>query len=234
MTDSPRDYAYYLFDVGGTLITFDEGRRAEKYVERAGTIGKTISTAEARQVLERLNHELPERSKDIALSLLPVAEQRQFWLKFWAEGFRLMGVPEPNATQFSAELLDSANEREFQAVFPDTVPALEQLRARGKRLGIISNFSPNCEGLLRELGIADYFDFFVVSGIVGIEKPDPRIFELAIQQAGRDVSKLVYIGDSIYHDIAGARGVGMDAVLIDRARRHLDFTGPRLRDLREL
>lgn len=228
------DYATYLFDVGGTLITFDEWRRAQAYARRAALAGVEVSDRDVFQVLERLNYELPERTRGITLSLLPAREQRAFWVDYWAEGFRRIGVADEPAVRFARELLDPVNGGNFQQVFADTVPALEQLQARGKRLGIISNFSPNCEALLRELGLAHYFDFFIVSGILGIEKPDPLIFQAAVEAAGRDVSQLVYIGDSVFHDVEGAKNAGMDAILVDRANRLPEFSGARVRDLREL
>jgi putative hydrolase of the HAD superfamily len=223
-----------LFDVGGTLITFDEWRRARHYTARAASVGVNASADDVFKILETLNYELPERSKHLKLSLLPAREQRAFWMDFWAEGFRQIGVSEEDAQRFVAELLDSVNGGNFQKVFDDVVPALEQLQTRGKRLGIISNFSPNCESLLRTLGIARFFDFFIVSGIIGIEKPDPEIFRAAIHAARQPVTELVYIGDSIFHDVEGARNAGMDGILIDRADRFPNFQGTRIRDLREL
>ncbi len=229
-----KEYSTYLFDVGGTLITFDEWRRAQHYAERAARVGVHASPDDVFKILETLNYELPERSKHLKLSLLPAREQRAFWLDFWAEGFRQIGVREEDARGFVAELLDTVNGGNFQKVFEDVAPSLEQLQARGKRLGIISNFSPNCQTLLQALGIAHFFDFFIVSGILGIEKPDPEIFYAAIRAAQQPVEKLVYIGDSIYHDVEGARGAGMDGILIDRADRFPNFTGTRIKDLREL
>lgn len=228
------DYSTCIFDVGGTLITFDEWRRAQEYTRRAGSVGVTVAEQEALRVLETLNRELPDRSRHLQLSLIPVPEQRAFWVDFWAEGFRQIGVGETDAVRFADELLDPVHGGDFQQVFDDVVPALDSLQARGKRLGIISNFSPNCESLLTHLGLAHYFDFFIVSGILGIEKPDPRIFQAAITAAGQDVSELVYVGDSVFHDVDGAHAVGMDAILIDRADRFPDFPSARVRDLREL
>lgn len=229
-----RDYATYLFDVGGTLITMDEWRRAQEYAKRAGLVGVQVEPQAVMEVFARNNLELLKRMETVQLSLLSPREQREFWVDFWGQSFRELGVGDDDAQKFARELLDAVNGGDFQKVFEDVVPALEQLRARGKHLGIISNFSPNCEPLLKSLGLAQYFDFFIVSGILGIEKPDPRIFEQAIQASGRDVSELVYVGDSIFHDVEGAHGVGMDAVLIDRANRFPDFSGARVRDLREL
>jgi len=232
--DMRHDYSTYLFDVGGTLITFDEERRAEAYAKRAGQVGVRVSAQEVLQVFEKHNRALLERMKQVQLSLLPASEQRAFWVDFWGDSFRELGVQNEDAQRFAAELLDGVNGGDFQQVYADVVPALDALQARGKRLGIISNFSPNCEALLKRLGLAHYFDFFIVSGIIGMEKPDPRIFQAAIQASGKAVLELVYIGDSVFHDVEGARGVGMDAILIDRAHRFPEFKNARVRDLREL
>lgn len=229
-----KEYSTYLFDVGGTLIKFDEERRAAAYAERAASVGIDVSVQAIARVLRALDHELPERTRDVPLSLRAVETQRAFWLDFWAEGFRQIGVGDADARTFAGELLDPVHGGNYQMVFPDTIPALERLRARGKRLGIISNFSPNCQSLLDELGLAQYFDFFIVSGILGVEKPDPRIFDAAIQAAGKTVTELVYIGDSVFHDVQGAGTVGMDAILIDRANKYPAENIVRVRDLREL
>ncbi len=227
-------YSTYLFDVGGTLIKFDETRRAAAYAERAGRVGISVAPAQVLAVLEALDQEIPDRMKNFQLSLLSPTEQRVFWTDFWAEGFRRLGLGETEAVRFADELLDSVNGGNFQAVFDDVVPTLDGLRALGKQMGVISNFSENCETLLGSLGLAAYFDFFIVSGILGIEKPDPRIFQAAIEASGNDISELVYIGDSVYHDIEGARAVGMDAILVDRANRYANLDIVRVRDLREL
>lgn len=232
------EYSTYLFDVGGTLITFNDWLRAQAYANYAARANVHASAQEVHQTLETLNHELNDRLKGIPLSLLPPAEQRAFWVDFWAEGFRRIGVGDQHAQEFAGELLDPVNGGNFQHVFDDVIPALESLRARGKRLGIISNFSPNCEPLLKQLELAPYFDFFIVSGILGIEKPDPRIFRAAVDASGKAIAELVYVGDSIFHDVEGARGAGMEAILIDRDNRfpnfEHEFGGRRVRDLREL
>jgi HAD superfamily hydrolase (TIGR01549 family) len=227
-------FAVFAFDVGGTLITFDSERRTEAYIARAAQCGVEVSFDRAQAVLAELDREIPERARGVPLSLLPRPKQRAFWMDLWAEGFRRMGVDETHSRAYADELLDPANGGNFQAVYDDVVPTLEGLRAAGRRLGVISNFSDNCESLLGELAIAEYFDFFVVSGILGVEKPDRRIFEAGIAASGRSRSDMVYVGDSIYHDIEGATSAGIQAVLIDRTSHHREFTGRRIASLLEL
>lgn len=93
---------------------------------------------------------------------------------------------------------------------------LEQLAGRS-RLGIVTNNS-TVEQMekLRALDIASYFDAVVISEDVGVTKPDPEIFAIALQRLGASPHEAVFIGDSWTNDIIGARAVGMTAVWLDR------------------
>jgi putative hydrolase of the HAD superfamily len=122
----------------------------------------------------------------------------------------------------------------FMPVFGDVEDALVRLRSRGLRLGVLSNFPPNLEDTLRQHGIHGYFDFFVVSSLVGLEKPDPAIFELAIERAGSPRETILYVGDSPDDDIDGAAAVGLPAILIDRHDRHPQAACTRIKTLSEL
>lgn len=224
-------YSTYLFDVGGTLIHFDNEKRASVYAERAGAVGVNITPGQVRSVLDALELEIPERQGDLKLSLDPVAA-RKYWGEFIAEGYRRLGVDDESSQILAREML--ASREHFQILFPDVTPALDALQAQGVRFGIVSNFSSNCEELLAEVGLAKYFDFFIVSGIFGAEKPDPRIFQAAIAAADKPTGELVYVGDSLYHDVFGARTAGLDAILLDRTNRHPEFDGARVATLLEL
>jgi putative hydrolase of the HAD superfamily len=107
---------------------------------------------------------------------------------------------------------------------PDLVPgigaALQELGKR-YRLVVVSDaiFTPG--RLLREIlanyGLRDYFSAFVFSDEAGCSKPHPRVFSLAAEQAGCDVSGIVHIGDREHNDIAGPKDVGARAVLLTAA-----------------
>jgi putative hydrolase of the HAD superfamily len=99
---------------------------------------------------------------------------------------------------------------------PNALDVLGALRAR-KTLGLVSNFEhpPHIYLLLSRLGLARLFDTVVVSGDVGVEKPDPRIFELALRQVGLEPREAVYVGDTA-EDVQGALAAGMCPILIRR------------------
>jgi putative hydrolase of the HAD superfamily len=102
--------------------------------------------------------------------------------------------------------------------YPDARPALERCRRAGLATGLITNGD---EGLQRAkitaMGL-DVADVIVISGAVGVAKPDRAIYDLACQLAGVTAAQAVMIGDSPDNDVAPARAAGLQAVLVDRRR----------------
>ena len=97
------------------------------------------------------------------------------------------------------------------------------------RIGLISNFDhpPHVHFRLAELGLTKYFDTVVVSGEVGIEKPDPGIFSLALGEFRLAAEEVAFVGDSVEDDIKGSEAIGMTPILIDRQDKD---TEPAARD----
>jgi HAD superfamily hydrolase (TIGR01509 family) len=95
-----------------------------------------------------------------------------------------------------------------------TRESLLRLRKAGLRLGVVSNSDGRAEQALEEAGLRDCFDVVIDSGLVGIEKPDPRIFQTALEALGVAPEEALYVGDLYEVDVVGARGAGMDAVLL--------------------
>jgi FMN phosphatase YigB (HAD superfamily) len=94
---------------------------------------------------------------------------------------------------------------------------LNELRRR-YRLAVVSNFdyTPTARGVLEREGIIDLFETVVVSDEIGWRKPLPVIFETALRRLDVSASDAVYVGDRADLDVAGAQGVGMDAIWINR------------------
>jgi HAD superfamily hydrolase (TIGR01549 family) len=98
---------------------------------------------------------------------------------------------------------------------PQALDALVLVRQSGLRAAAISNSNGSVRSVLDAVGLTSYLDFVVDSGEVGVEKPDPRIFELALARAGVGPSEAAYIGDFYTIDARGARSAGLRAVLLD-------------------
>lgn len=107
----------------------------------------------------------------------------------------------------------------FWALYDDVVPCLRTLKLSGHRLGVISNWDAGLEALLREVGLLPYFDVVVASAAVGYRKPDPVVFELALERMGARPEETAHVGDLPEADGAAAAEDIMP-VIIDRKRIH--------------
>jgi putative hydrolase of the HAD superfamily len=103
----------------------------------------------------------------------------------------------------------------FQA-YPDAAPALRELRGRGLRLVVASNWDCSLPQVLEQAGLAELVDGVVASAVVGFDKPAPELFEAALEVAGCDASEAVHVGDSPSNDVAGAAAAGIRPVLLQR------------------
>ena len=103
--------------------------------------------------------------------------------------------------------------KELEKLYPESREVLQALHGRYK-LGIIANQSAGTEERLVQFGIRDYFDVVVASAEAGVAKPDKRIFELALSQAGCSVSEACMVGDRLDNDIAPAAEMGMYTVWV--------------------
>ena len=111
-------------------------------------------------------------------------------------------------------------------VFPDASPALEALRARGLVVGAVSNWVWQLPELLHALDLVSHFDLIVASSRIGFEKPHPGIFQRALDEANVRPNEAIHVGDHLDADVEGARGVGIQPVLIDRRGRFTPLDVP--------
>ncbi|MFF2091754.1 HAD family hydrolase [Paenibacillus sp. NPDC058174] len=103
--------------------------------------------------------------------------------------------------------------------FPFVRDVFDALKDQGYGIGLISNWDAGCKNVLSANGLIDYFDELIVSAEVELEKPDERIFTLAMERAGIGPEQSVYVGDNYYDDVVGSAKAGMDCYLINRFGR---------------
>lgn len=121
-------------------------------------------------------------------------------------------------------LADRYGEEAFSRLrlFDDTVATLDWLRSRGHRLGLLTNGPAALQQRkIDRFGLAGHFDVVVIEGVFGRGKPDPAVFEHALAATGAGPADAWHVGDNLYADIGGARGVGIHAVWIHRERLEL-------------
>jgi FMN phosphatase YigB (HAD superfamily) len=113
------------------------------------------------------------------------------------------GIADPRSARVASRFLSEAS-----AAFARNRPILAML-SRRYRLGIVSNFYGNLEAVCRGAGLGSLFTVLVDSHCVGVEKPDPAIFHVALEKLGAKPASSLLIGDSLRRDREGARRTGM-------------------------
>jgi putative hydrolase of the HAD superfamily len=100
--------------------------------------------------------------------------------------------------------------------YPEVPAVLATLRERGARLAVVSNWDVSLHDVLERTGLRPLVDSVVISAEEGVAKPDPAIFRTALERLGADATAALHVGDSVEHDVAGARAAGLEAVLVAR------------------
>lgn len=136
------------------------------------------------------------------------------------------------AESFARELkADFPSSRLWSREIPGVRRALADLRAGDLTLIAVSNSDGTVAEALRLAGLYDFFSVVADSSDVGVEKPDPRIFEWAFERAGARPETTVHLGDLYAIDVVGARAAGAEAILVDPADVFRDAPCPRCEDL---
>jgi putative hydrolase of the HAD superfamily len=186
------------------------------------------------RITERWVHEYWAQSPEI-IEDVRVYGQDQVWNRFLT---RLMGkVGHPHASEEEVQAFGDHMHEVFQpvsALTPGAREVLDILQEQGITMGVLSNRDKPFVDVLEELDIADYFEFTLAAGEVGVWKPRPEIFQAALERAGVGPREAIYIGDNYYADIIGAREAEMDAILVDWRRVFTDVRGPRVERISDI
>ena len=220
-----------FFDAGETLV-----HPAPSFPELFATIvtreGHPRRPAQIVDGLSMVSDEFARAAGENELWTTSPDRSRRFWLRVYDRFLEALEIPSTNG-------LPETLYREFTTlqnytVFDDVRPTLERLTEHGYLLGVISNFEPWLEDLLVHLSLVELLPVRVISGIEGVEKPDPSIFLLALQRSGLSADEVAYVGDMPDFDVVPAAALGMFPVLIDRRGRHPEHEGARVTDLAHL
>ncbi|MGQ0679716.1 MAG: HAD family hydrolase [Actinomycetota bacterium] len=223
-----------FFDAGETLLSPHPSFH-ELFSLVLSNRGHLVAPEQVERALFNMAPSFSEVMDRLAVSGWSVTPEasRQFWGQLYGAALHRLEVADPRG-DITHALFAKFTEYGSYRLFPDALPALEAVKEAGYFVGLISNFEEWLEGMLIEMEVASLFDLMVISGKEGIEKPDPAIFELALDRSGFDAANAIYVGDHPRIDVQGARAVGMSAVLIDRRGRHAGFEGDRISSLAKL
>jgi len=197
-----------FFDAGNTLLQINYVAVAEQL----GLRGVPRSPEEVAQAEYRARVRL-----DPHLAPGASTENRSVAGNYFRYLLEELGITDPETSRALAEWRRSYNLPVglWNQADPEAESVLRRLHAEGVGAGVISNSNGSVRQILEELGLARYLDFILDSAVVGVEKPDPRIFGLALAAARVRPEAAVYIGDLYSVDVLGARRAGLKAILLD-------------------
>jgi len=207
-----------MFDAGNTLLRMNYAVMAEQLSLRGRPVtGAAVEEAELRARV-RLDVDLgPGARGDSATTEGVSTESRT------TQGRYLRYILAPLGITDEAEIEEVARWRRgynlpvglWSRPDPGAEAVLRRLKAAGLVTGVISNSNGSVRSILETTGLAAHLDFIIDSTVVGVEKPDPRIFRIGLREARVAPDEAVYVGDLYSVDVLGARGVGMEGVLLD-------------------
>ncbi|HZP38097.1 MAG TPA: HAD-IA family hydrolase [Methylomirabilota bacterium] len=206
-----------IFDAGNTLLRMDYAIIAEQLCARGRHVtAAQVEEAELRARVRLDPHLAPGASSTESsvthgrylrylLEHLAITEEDEIdAIARWRRGYNLpVGL--------------------WSRADPEAIEAVRRVRAAGLVAGVISNSNGSVRSILQATGLAAHLHFIIDSSVVGVEKPDPRIFALGLREAGVAADEAVYVGDLYSVDVLGARGAGLDGILLDPG----GFWGPR-------
>jgi putative hydrolase of the HAD superfamily len=215
-----------FLDAGGVLVN-PNWTRISDTLQRHGVVvpAATLADAEPRA----------KRRLDTGETIAVTNDQQRGWTYFNLV-LTEAGVPLSDLTAAAlAELHAYHQTHNLWETVPDEVrPALAALRALGLRLVVLSNANGTLHRAFDRLGLTGAFDVIFDSHNEGVEKPDPRLFRIALERSGADAATTMHVGDLYHVDVAGARAAGLTPVLLDVAGLYPECDCLRVRSLTDL
>jgi putative hydrolase of the HAD superfamily len=222
------------FDLGQTLVDFDEVCLAEQARSRGYSLDPSL---------------VPEELDEawVAYNVAKSRKQTGYlaWSSFMLKLLERVGIRSSDSLEpLTRQQLDdfvqflwSEQPRRnlWRKPIAGILEVLADLTARNVAIGVLTNSEGRAKELIDELGFGKYIRTVVDSGLEGVEKPDPRIFNTLAARLGHAHRDIVHVGDSYEADVLGALGVGMTPIWLTREPTVTLLPGVQLcRDTQEL
>ena len=141
----------------------------------------------------------------------------QFWTEYTKRRLLALNLSLEQSTEFAPKVSRHMGESyKPESIVPEDVRrVLPELKEAGYVMAVISNRDKPFQDLLDSHGLSEFFDFSLAAGDVDIYKPEPGIFEHALQRANLTAQETVYVGDNYFADVIGSRRAGLQPILYD-------------------
>jgi putative hydrolase of the HAD superfamily len=215
-----------FLDAGGVLL-FPNWAHVSEALAKQGVVVSPSTLAGAEP--------LAKKQIDDRHTIAVTNDAGRGWLYFnlvlTAAGVELSDATDAALTQ----LHEYHRERNLWEHVPDNViPALASMRRLGLRMTVVSNANGTLCAHMDRLGLSRYVDCILDSCDLGVEKPDPRLFTIALERSAAEPSTTIHVGDLYQVDVVGARAAGIRGVLLDEGGLYEGVDCPRVRSLQEL
>jgi putative hydrolase of the HAD superfamily len=203
-----------FFDLHDTLAHYQPPRE-ELHAIACRDVGIEVKPEEILKVLPIADRAWRDESAHFEIGKRSKEDQADVYARYEQKLLRALGAEISRET--ALRIMGRFQKLGMKFVlFEDTLPTLRKLKGRGLILGLVSNVAEGIDSICRELGLSSILNFVVNSREVGVEKPEPPIFLTALKRAGVKAEEAIYVGDQYDLDVVGARGVGINPILLDR------------------
>jgi REG-2-like HAD superfamily hydrolase len=219
------------FDCAQTLLEVDWS--IKRYVADVCAIAKLQIPLEGPSLYEQMYHDRLASYVQVNMSR-DHQRAEDWWIQLGGDWLQAMGLDAnhaPGLQKISNEIGFGPKSVLFRA-YDDVEPVISRLKTQGMKLAVLSNWDYSLHKALRGFGLYDCFDLVVASLEYGVEKPDPRLFQVVTDHFAVEPNDVLHIGDHLEDDFEGAKRFGMRAALIDRSRA--ETSEPWLSDLRHI
>jgi putative hydrolase of the HAD superfamily len=191
--------------------------------------GKKIEIEKVKEILSECGQAIEQKA------LKHKDEKHGFWDDYPIMIAKLVGCSDTECANIGDKIrFETWGNPKNYYISGETVDVLEELLAKNIRIACVSNEDGWLGDFFDHFGLTEYFEFILASENVGVEKPNPKIFNIALEQAELKANEVLFVGDSPISDYFGATNVGMKAVLIDREGKITDDGMVRIKSLNEV
>jgi putative hydrolase of the HAD superfamily len=213
-----------LFDAAETLFT-TKGSVGEIYGSIARQYGSNAPADDIQAAFARQFR---------GAGPLSTHDQKRWWKDLVHRVFSEVGMVN-NFDRFFDQVYDRFRDSGGWVLYPETTEVLAELKQRGLKLGVISNFDDRAYSVMRSLNILQFFESVTLSSETGYCKPDREIFDAAVRALGVVAAEILLVGDSLHDDVEAGMRAGLSAALIDRRNRHEEVKHvPRISSLKDV
>ncbi len=208
-----------FFDAGGTLV-YPARKIGEFYAEVGREFGQSFDPLRVNEGFKAGFRAFRPR----AVETIPTNGDDRLW---WRQVV-LNSLEQERLTsdfdfdEFYETLYHRFENPEWWKLFPDVLPVLMELQARGTRLAVLSNWDARLHSILNGLGVGHFFEKRFISAEMGFEKPMPEIYRKACEAMKVELRDVCVVGDDEVNDLEMPKRLGMDAYWVSRPERTLE------------